>query len=67
MTRPTVNLLNDVLLRTAVKMAEVKHPQRNEATLGEIALRLGELGEVHLLRSLNYHRARFQECLRMAE
>ena len=60
--RPAVT---EFLLSTAVRMAEVKTPGRDEATLGEIAQRLGELGELHLLRSLNCHRERFQTCLNM--
>ena len=54
------------LLTIAVKMAEVKNPERQEATLGEIAQRLGELGELHLMRSLNAHRDRLLTGLKMS-
>lgn len=55
------------LLTIAVKMAEIRTPRREEATLGEIAQRLGELGEWQMMRSLNAHRERFQTVLRMGE
>ena len=62
------DVVNDLLLSTAVRMAETTgNPGRNEASLGQIAQRLGELGELHLLRSLNSHRQRMQTCLKMAE
>ena len=51
----------------AVRMAEVKTPGRDEATLGEIAQRLGELGEWGMMRSLNAFRERIQTALRMGE
>ena len=55
------------LLTIAVKMAEVKTPGREEATLGEIAQRLGELGEWAMMRSLNSHRDRMLTVLRMSD
>ena len=57
--------VQDSLLKVAVRMAEVRNPERQEATLGEIAQRLGELGEWEMMRSLNAHRNRFQTCLNM--
>jgi len=57
--------VQETLLKVAVRMAEAKTPGRDESTLGEIAQRLGELGELHLMRSLNAHRERFQTALRM--
>ena len=62
--RPAVT---EFLLSTAVWMAEQSTPGRDEASLGQIAQRLGELGELHLLRSLNAHRERIATCLRMAQ
>ena len=59
--------VQETLLKVAVKMAEVKNPERQEATLGEIAQRLGELGEWDMMRSLNAHRERLLTALRMAE
>ena len=59
--------VQESLLKVAVRMAEVKNPERQEATLGEIAQRLGELGEWEMMRSLNAHRERFLTCLRMSE
>ena len=59
--------VQETLLRVAVKMAEVKTPGRDEATLGEIAQRLGELGEWGMMRSLNAFRERIQTSLRMGE
>ena len=59
--------VQETLLKVAVKMAEVKTPGRDEVTLGEIAQRLGELGELGFMRSLNAHRDRFLTCLRMGE
>ena len=59
--------VQETLLRVAVKMAEVRHPERQEATLGEIAQRLGELGEWEMMRSLNAHRCRINTCLNMGE
>ena len=56
----------EMLLSTAVRMAESNTPGRDEASLGQIAQRLGELGELDMMRSLNCHRDRFQECLRLA-
>ena len=53
------------LLMVAMAMAEVETSGREEATLSQIAQRLGELGELHLMRSLNVHRERFQTALRM--
>jgi len=55
------------LLMVAMAMAEVETSGREEATLGQIAQRLGELGELHLMRSLNAHRERFQTALRLWE
>lgn len=57
--------ITESLLMVAVKMAEVRTPGREELTLGEIAQRLGELGEWDMMRSLNAHRERFQTCLNM--
>jgi len=34
--------VQESLLRVAVRMAEVRHPERQEATLGEIAQRLDD-------------------------
>ena len=58
--------VTEFLLSTAVRMAEQITPGRDEASLGQIAQRLGELGELDMMRSLNCHRDRFQECLRLA-
>ena len=57
----------EFLLSVAVKMAEVKNPERQEATLGEIAQWLGELGEWGMMRSLNAYRDRILTVLRMGE
>jgi len=59
--------VQETLLKVAVRMAEVKNPERQEATLGEIAQRLGELGELYFMRSLNAHRDRFLTVLRLGE
>ena len=59
--------VTNFLLSVAVKMAEQETPERKERSLGQIAQKLGELGEWELMRSLNCHRERFAECLRMAE
>ena len=59
-------VVNTLLLSTAVRMAECRTPGRDEASLGEIAQRLGELGELDMMRSLNAHRERFQTCLGLA-
>ena len=59
--------VQETLLKVAVRMAEVKNPERQEATLGEIAQRLGELGEWEMMRSLNAFRERIQTALRMGE
>lgn len=59
--------IRDTLLATAVRMAEVKTPGRDELTLGEIAMRLGALGEWEMVRSLNAHRDRLLTALRMGE
>jgi len=53
------------LLMAAMAMAEVETLGREEATLGQIAQRLGELGELRLMQSLNAHRERFQTALRI--
>ena len=58
--------VQDSLLKVAVRMSEVRLPDRDEATLGEIAQRLGELGELHLMRSLNAHRDRLLTGLKMS-
>ena len=55
------------MLSIAVKMAEIRTGERDEATLGEIAQKLGELGEIKLMADLNAHRERMQTALRMAE
>src|SRR3990167_4743482 len=59
--------VQEMLLKVAVRMAEVKTPGRDESTLGEIAQRLGELGELDFMRSLNAHRERMITCLRMSD
>lgn len=59
--------VRDTMLGIAVRMAECETPGRDEASLGQIAQRLGELGELHLLRSLNAHRYRIQTILKMSE
>ena len=59
--------VQETLLKVAVRMAEVKTPGRDEATLGEIAQRLGELGEWDMMRSLNAHRDRMLTVLRMSD
>lgn len=59
--------IQESLLKVAVRMAEVKTPGRDEMTLGEIAQRLGELGELDMMRSLNCHRDRFLTVLGMGE
>ena len=59
--------VQETLLKVVVRMAEVKTPGREEATLGEIAQRLGELGELYFMRSLNAHRERLTTALRMGE
>ena len=59
--------IRDTLLATAVRISEVRTPGREEATLGEIAQRLGELGEWDLMRSLNATRDRLLTALRMGE
>ena len=53
----------DFLLTTAVRMA--LHPEREEASLQEIARKLGELGEVRLMADLHGHMERLETCLRM--
>ena len=55
----------EFLLSVAVRMAEATTPGRDEASLGQIAQRLGELGEWDLMRSLNAHRERMTTALRM--
>jgi len=53
------------MLSIAVKMAEIRTGERDEATLGEIAQKLGELGEIKLMADLNAHRQRFQTALNL--
>ena len=53
------------MLSIAVKMAEIRTGERDEATLGEIAQKLGELGEIKLMADLNFHRQRFQTALNL--
>ena len=59
--------VQETLLKVAVRMAEAKTPGRDESTLGEIAQRLGELGEWDMMRSLNSYRDRLLTVLRMGE
>ena len=59
--------VQETLLKVAVRMAEAKTPGRDESTLGEIAQRLGELGEWGMMRSLNSHRDRMLSVLRMSD
>ena len=59
--------IRDTLLATAVRISEVRTSGREEATLGEIAQRLGELGEWGMMRSLNANRDRLLTALRMEE
>ena len=59
--------VQETLLKVAVHMAEAKTPGREELTLGEIAQRLGELGEWGMMRSLNAHRDRMISVLRMSD
>ena len=42
--------VQESLLKVAVRMAEVKTPGRDESTLGEIAQRLGGLGEWEMMQ-----------------
>src|SRR3990167_2121074 len=53
----------DFLLTTAVRMA--LQPKREEASLQEIARKLGELGELKLMTDLWAHVERLETCLRM--
>ena len=62
-----VGEMSEFLVSTAVRMAEAKTPGRDEATLGKIAQRLGELGELRMMRSLNAHRERMQTALNLAK
>ena len=56
----------ETLLTTAVKMSLVdSSPKREEASLSQIARRLGELGEIRLMTDLYSHIERFQTCLGM--
>ena len=55
----------DFLLTTAVRMA--LQPKREEASLQEIARKLGELGELKLMTDMWVHVERLETCLRMGE
>ena len=55
----------DMMLTTAVRLA--LHPEREEASLQEIARKLGELGELKLMTDMWAHVERLETCLRMGE
>ena len=57
------DVVQNLILSTAVKMSLVETPGRDEASLLTIGRRLGELGEVKLMTDLWAHVERFQQGL----